>query len=136
MDISEIWNHLGYLAPPIVALILFVLSRRIPHKWVRIPARVGSIMLFLIAGFVLFIDGCELITATARRPGIISPDGKHVALTYWVLVGAVGFDHVHISVRSRYNPAATEVFTGLANNTPNDPEVRWLDDHRLLISYW
>jgi hypothetical protein len=89
----------------------------------------------LIAGFALFLDGCELATSTARRPGIISPDGKHVAVVRWFLPGAMGSNYIHVSIRSRFSPIATEVESD-GGDPSDDPDVRWLDNHRLLISYW
>jgi hypothetical protein len=135
MDISEIWNNLVFLAAPAVALVLIILAHRIPRKLVRIPAYAGSILLFLIAGFVLFLDGCELTTSTARRPGLISPDGKHVVVVRWFLPGAMGGNYAHVSIRSRFSPVATEVESG-EGDPPNTPDVRWLDNRRILISYW
>jgi hypothetical protein len=141
MDISEVWNNLGYLAAPLLAILLFCLARRIPRKWLRVSTCAGAIVLFLISGIALLAAGYELMYGTVRHPMIVSPDGKHVAVAYW---GGVLFDEnyvaeVHVSVRSRFSPIATEVFKGqvitrLLSDLPNDPEVRWLDGHRLLIS--
>jgi hypothetical protein len=73
--------------------------------------------------------------STVRRSGIISPNGRYVAVTRWFLPGAVGSNYVHVSVRSRFSPIATEVDSGPAD-PPDEPQVRWLDDHHLLITYW
>jgi hypothetical protein len=56
-------------------------------------------------------------------------------VVYWIMAGAIGFDHVHVVVRIRYSPFTTEVFTGLAQAPPNDPTVSWKDDGHLFISY-
>lgn len=68
-------------------------------------------------------------------PAIPSPDGKRVAVVFWIMVGAVGFDHAHVVVRSWYSPFTTEAFTGLAQDPPPDPTVSWRDNGHLLISY-
>jgi hypothetical protein len=141
MDISEIWNNLGYIAAPLAALLLFRLARRMPRKWLRISARTGAMALFLIAGLALLIDGYWLLGRTVRRPAIVSPDGRHIAVARWtgVLFDENYVAEAHVSIRSRFSPIAKEVFTDqviarLLSDLPNDPEVRWLDWHRLLIS--
>ena len=141
MDISEIWNNLGYLAAPIIAFVLFRLARRIPRKRLRISASTMTIRFFLIAGLALVGEGISLFYWTIRRPVIVSPDRKHVAVVCWtgVLFDETYTAAAHISVRSRFSPIATEVFSeGVGARTLpdllNDPAVRWLDDHRLLIS--
>jgi hypothetical protein len=141
VDISEIWNNLGYLAAPILAILLFLFARRMPRKWLRISARSGAIVLFLISGLALLADGLDLFSRTVRRPAIVSPDGKHVAVANWT---GVVFDenyaaYAHISVRRRFSPLATEVYTGEVvtrrySDISNDPQLYWLDGHRLLIS--
>lgn len=140
MDISEILDNLGYLAAPLVVFFLFRLVKRIPQKWLRISAHIISVLVFIICGVALILDLLFLVT-TERRPAIVSPDGKHFAVIYWT---NVIFDHnyvavAHISIRSRCNPIATEVFADgvVARSLPdllNDPEVRWLDGRHLLIS--
>jgi hypothetical protein len=141
MDISEIWDNLGYLVAPIVAFLLFRLARRIPRNWLRISARAVAIVFFLIAGVALICEGYWLFCLTERRPAIFSPDGRHVAVTRWtvVLFDVNYLAEAHISIRSRFNPFAKEVFadqvvTRLLSDLLKDPDVRWLDDHRLLIS--
>jgi hypothetical protein len=141
MDISEIWDNLGYLAAPLVAFFLFHFARRIPREWLRIPVRFVCVLLIMIAVLALAAEGCWVLCWTTRRPAIVSPDGRHVALACWT---GVIFDvnyvaAAHVSVRSRFSPIATEVFADqvVARSLPdllNDPEVRWLDDHRLLVS--
>ena len=135
MDVSEIWDNLVYLVIPVVALLLFLWSRRIRRRWLRILARTFSFLVFLLGGVALLLDGYSLASCTGRKPGVMSQNGRHVAVIYWVLTGATGSDHVHVSVRSRFSPVSTEVFNGSAQY-PDQPKVRWLDDHRLLISYW
>jgi len=68
-------------------------------------------------------------------PAISSPDGKHIAVVYWIMAGAAGFDHVHVVVRPRYSPFTKEVFAGLAQDPPNDPTVSRKDNNHILVSY-
>jgi hypothetical protein len=140
MDISEIWNNLGYLAAPLIVFVFFRFAKRVPRKWLRISARIGCVLLFIICGLGLIGDAFDL-AMTVRRPVIVSPDGKHVAVACWkwVIFDVNYVAEAHVSVRSRFNPIATEVFADgvVARSLPelhNEPEVRWLDDHRLLIS--
>lgn len=140
MDISEIWDNLGYLAAPLAALLIFLLARRIPRKWLRIFVRTTAIVLLLISGLTLVVALLDF-ARSVRIAAIVSPDGKHVAVARWT--GGL-FDEnysaeAHVSVRSRFSPIATEVFSNgvVARSLPdllNDPEVHWLDRNRLLIS--
>jgi hypothetical protein len=102
IDISEVWNNLGFLLALVVALFLLFMALRVPKKWIRIPAIGFGALFVVIAGLALLLDGYFLLASTARRPGLVSPDGKHVAVVRWDLVGAVGLDHVHVSIRSRF----------------------------------
>ena len=135
-DISEVWNSCGYLVAPAIASVLLCASLKIHRRWLRIASSGISVLLLLVSGIVLFMGAYFDISDTMRIPNLISPDGKHVAVVTWTLVGAVGFDHVHVKVRHRYSPFAKEVETGLAQQPPEDPVVRWIDSKSLLISYW
>lgn len=77
----------------------------------------------------------ELLHANSRIPSIPSPDGKHIVVVRWFMPGALGDDYVHISLRKKWSPIATEVESG-GGEPPNDPTVRWIDSQRLVISYW
>jgi hypothetical protein len=134
IDISEIWDNFALIAGLLVAVALVIVSLRVGKRWLRNTALVLSSFLFLVFGGLLYLVGCEMVDSNARIPGIFSPDRRHIAVVRWWLPGAVGSDMVHVSIRRVYSPIAVEVETGAAE--PPDPKVEWLDDHRLLITYW
>ena len=134
IDISEIWNSFGWIASPLISLALIVVSFRVRRRWLRNTTLVLTSFLFIIAGGLAYIVGCDMVVSNARIPGVVSPDRKHIAVVRWWLPGALGDDTIHVSIRHAYSPIAVEVETGAA--TPPDPKVEWLDDHRLLITYW
>jgi hypothetical protein len=139
MDLSEqlriLWQVSGYVLFFAICGFCFYLSHRTQRPWLRVVVAGVGIVLVGIGGLALWFDLVFVSSTRMRGPAISSPDGKHVAVVYWVMVGAVGFDHVHVVVRSRLNPFTTEVFTGLAQDPPNDPTVSWTDNGHLLISY-
>jgi hypothetical protein len=139
MDLSGQWRVLaqvsGYVPLFAICGFCFYLTYRLQRRWLRIVvAAVGSLLVGMGA-FALGFDFTFVSSFRMRGPSIPSPDGRHVAVVYWITPGALGFDHVHVEVRSRYSPFTTEVFTGLAQAPPNDPIVRWRDPSHLLISY-
>ena len=78
---------------------------------------------------------------TARRPSVVSPDGRHIAVALWT--GVIWDENctanAHIFVRYRHSPIANEVYTHevvqrLCSDITKVPGFRWLDDHRLLVS--
>jgi hypothetical protein len=140
MDISElldvILQALCYLAGFGLLLAALYFAYRSHRSWLRIVLSVCCIFRIAIIGLALWFDFYLLAGSTMRHAPIYSPDRKHVVLVSWTLSGAIGFDHVHVRLRSRYSPFAKEVFTGMAQSPPDDPEVVWTDDHHILISYW
>jgi hypothetical protein len=139
MDLSEQWRIcleiLGYVLFFAICGFVFFLTRRVRRWWLRIVVTAAGILLLGIGGLSLWFDIVFVSGSRMRGPAMSSPDRKHVAVVYWVMAGAVGFDHVHVVVRSRPSPFTTEVFTGLAQDPPNDPTVSWTDNDHLLISY-
>ena len=140
MDISEVLEatvkalyYFAALALVIAGLYFGFRSRRL---WIRIVLFLCSTLLVVVTALALWFDFYLMAGSTMHRPAIYSPDGKIVAVISWTLSGAVGFDHVHVRLRSRCSPVAKEVFTGLAQNPPDEPEVLWIDNQHLLISYW
>jgi hypothetical protein len=134
IDISEIWDNFEYIVALVISLALIVASFRIRKRWLRNTALVLTSFLFLSASGLSYLVGCDMAVSNDRIPGIVSPDRKHIAVVRWWLPGALGNDMVHVSIRRAYSPFAVEVEKGAAE--PPDPKVEWLDDHRLLITYW
>lgn len=139
MDLSEQWRILWHVSSYVlffaVCVSCFYLTNRIRRGSFRILVAAMGAILLGIGVFSLWFDLAFVRGTRMRGPAIPSPDGKHIALVYWIMVGAVGFDHVHVVVRSRYSPFTEEVFTGLAQAPPNDPTVSWKDSKHLLVSY-
>ncbi len=101
MDISEIWDNLGYLAAPLAALLIFLLARRIPRKWLRIFVRTTAIVLLLISGLTLVVALLDF-ARSVRIAAIVSPDGKHVAVARWTgacLMKTTQLRHMYLFVR-------------------------------------
>jgi hypothetical protein len=141
MDISEIWDNLGFIITPILASLIYIFARRIPRRSLRIFASACAAIIFLISGIALLAVGYYRLVLTVRCPAVVSPDGKHVAVTYWdgVIWDEEYVARAHVSIRSRYSPIAEEVFADqvvkhLLSDISKDPEVQWLDRHQLLIS--
>lgn len=139
MDLSEQWRLLCEIGGDVLFFAIcgfvFYLVHRVPRQWLRIVLAAVGILLIGIGGLAIWFDLEFVAGSRMRGPAIPSPDGKHVAVVYWIMAGAVGFDHVHVVVRSRHSPFTAEVYTGMAQNPPDDPTVSWQDNHRLLISY-
>jgi hypothetical protein len=140
MDLSEQWRLLsgigGYVLFVAICGFVFYRAYRVRRQWLRIALGAAGILLIGIGGLAIWFDLEFVAGSRMRGPAIPSPDGKHVAVMYWIMAGAVGFDHVHVLLRSHHSPFTTEVYTGLAYNPPDDPTVSWQDNRRLLISYW
>ena len=140
MDVSESWRivclTLGYVAVFAASGVGFYFAYRLGRRSKGFLLFASSSLVAIGSGLALwfditFVEGCRM-----RGPAILSPDQTHVAVVYWVMSGAIGFDHVHVSIRNKHSPFATEVFSGIAQSPPGDPKVLWKDDHHLLISYW
>jgi hypothetical protein len=139
MDLSEqwtiAWQVSGYVLFFAICGLSFYLASRVRRVWLRTAAAAIGVILLGIGGLALWFDFTFVRGSRMRGPAISSPDGKHVAVVYWIMAGAVGFDHVHVVVRSRYSPFTKEVFAGLAQDPPNDPAVSWRDASHILVSY-
>lgn len=139
MDLSELWRVFlqvgGYVLFFAICGLCFYLTYRLHRRWLRIVLAAVGILLVGIGSIALWFDLTFVNSFTMRGPAIPSPDGRYVAVVYWLTPGALGSDHVHVEVRSRYSPFTTEVFTGFAQDPPNDPNVSWIDRNHLLISY-
>lgn len=139
MDLSEQWRMLlnvsGYALFFGICGSCFYHAYRVQRRWIRVFSAAVGIVLVGICGLALWFDLTFVSGTRMRGPAIPSPDGRHVAVVYWIVSGAIGFDHVHVAIRSRYSPFPSEVFSGFAQDPPNDPTVSWKDDHYLLISY-
>jgi len=140
MDLSEEWRIAIKGLEYVVAFGMvgggFYLAYRLRRRWMRFLIFGSSTFVAVVVGLALWFDLSFVEGSRMRGPILLSPDGRHVAVVYWVMSGAVGTDQVHVSVRTRHDPFATEVFAGMAQSPPNDPDIRWTDDHHLLISYW
>ena len=139
MDLSEQWGLFreigGYVLFFTICGFVFYLVYRVRRQWLRIVLAAAGLLLIGIGGLAVWFDVVFVNGTRMRGPAVPSPDGRHVAVVYWIMAGAIGFDHVHVVVRSRQSPFTTEVFTGYAQNPPFDPTVSWQDNRRLLISY-
>lgn len=140
IDISELW------IPAVAWLIAcgmagaFLLGRRIRRRWLRIPVRATASAGMLTSLIALVLLMFTLYSCTGRVPAVYSPDGKHVAVVTYGLQGALGLDIADVSVRGRWSPHASSVYTGPGDwgvpfGRKNDPEVSWIDNNHLMIRY-
>jgi hypothetical protein len=140
MDLSEHWrlacHALSYIAVFALCGAGFYFVYRVQRRWKAVLLFLGSSFLLVSTGVALWFDMTFIETSRMRGPSILSPDGTHVAVVYWDLSGAVGFDHVNVLIRNKHSSFATAVFRDKAQTPPDDPKVSWTDDHHLLISYW
>jgi hypothetical protein len=140
MDVSESWRlaclSLEYALAFGLSGAGFYFALRLGRRWRKFLLFACSSLLLIGSGLALWFDITFVEGSRMRGPAVLSPDGSHVAVVYWVMSGAVGFDHVYVSIRSKHSPLTTEVFRGIAQVPPDDPKVIWKDAHHLLISYW
>ena len=134
MDISEVLgttvNALFFFAGLGCVFAGLYFAFRSRRLWLFIVLALCSIF-FVDATWV---DFSRMAVMTMRHAPIHSADRKHVAIISWTLSSDSRGYNVHVRLRSRYSPFATEVLTGTAQN-PSFPEVLWTDDKHLLVSY-
>jgi hypothetical protein len=142
MDIDQVWMILKLIVlPALMAATVFGLARKLRRRSMRIATRMGaSVAAVLSAGVLLFLLLGEVACTKYTRPSY-SPDGKHVATISYVLQGALGADYAIVLVRHSWYPFADHAYDGIGSwdfkhEKPGSPEVRWLDDSRLLIRYF
>ncbi len=139
MDLSELWGItcqvLGYVAVFAVAGSGFYFAFRSRARWKTALIFTCSSLLLIGTCLALSLDMTIFLPSKMRGPAIPSPDGSHVAVVYWDLSGAIGFDHVNVLIRRKYSPFTVEVFRGISESPPSDPTVLWTDSRHLLISY-
>jgi hypothetical protein len=141
MDISEALSVFKFFLPVAASWIVFRLAKRVRWRWLRLSIKAASSALFVAGAVVLILVLIASVGCSRHAPPIYSPDRRHVAVLTYALQGALGDDYANVAVRSRWNPWATNVYTGLGSwdfkkNTPRDPEVRSLDSAHLLIGYY
>ncbi len=140
IDITDLWRFLTFALLPFLPLLSLIFSGGIRLRWARISVKaIGSLL--LIPTGLFFLGMCVFESAGVRHaPPLYSPDGKHVALLWFALQGALGDDYGTVDLRRSWIPFAENVYSGLGNwgfdLRPASPEVRWLDNSRLLIRYW
>ena len=126
MDLSERWRLacqvLGYIAVLGLAVGGFYFVYKVKRGWRAVILFGATSLLLSGTGLALWFDVTFVRTSRMRGPVIPSPDGTHVAVVYWDLSGAVGVDHVNVLVRKEHSPFATEVFRGMAQAPPDEPQ--------------
>jgi hypothetical protein len=130
MDISELLPY-GIVIPALVSLFaVFVIAERVPKRWLRMSVRVvvgGGILLAVLVLMWLVIGDC----LTKRDPLLYSPDGKHIAIVTWDATK----EFATVEVRHRYSPFSKSVYSGPGLSGGIDPQVRWIENNRLLVRY-
>ena len=76
---------------------------------------------------------------TRRMPALLSPDGRHVALTAYTVNDGSSADLAEVSVRRAWVPYSYRVYTGPAHYQAGaalpEPEVVWTDATHLTIRF-
>lgn len=133
IDISDLWLFILFTIVPALPLLATRQARLIQRTWLRVVARGASGVLFGLAA-ISFVLLCIFQTAcTERLKPIYSPDGQHMALIRVSMQGAVGRDSASVTLRRSWRPLGVNVWVGIL--IAARPQVRWLDNSRLLIRY-
>jgi hypothetical protein len=139
MDCSE-WLPLavaGLVAG--LAALAWGRGRGIADTWLRRAVRIvaGGI----VVGALLYAASVAVIAIgyTRRLPAVVSPDGRHVALTAYTVNDGSGADVAEVSVRRAWVPYSYRVYTGPAHYqagavTP-EPQAVWTDATHLTVRF-
>jgi hypothetical protein len=139
MDASELSPIVGaFLAAALAGVVCWAV-RRVPAKGLRIGLMGMTGLLAMLAvcigGALLFFD----MNYTRHLRPLVSPDGRHVATTSYVVGTGAAADLAEVAIRSARSPYAHRVYSGPAQYEPNavtpEPEVRWIDDTHLEIRF-
>jgi hypothetical protein len=139
MDASELFPIIAALLAALLAGVVAWKMRRLPTKALRLSV-VGVTSLLALAALLV---ACALIffdvNFTRRMPPLAAPDGRHVAITSYLVNTGTGVDEAEVSIRAPWNPYAHRVYTGPAQYTPNaetpEPELHWQDGTHLEIRF-
>jgi hypothetical protein len=139
MDASELIPILGaFLAAALAVFVCWIL-RHVAAKGLRIGLMSATGLLALLAvgigGALLYFD----LNYTRHLPPLVSPDGRHIATTSYVVGTGAPADLAEVAIRSAWSPYAHRVYSGPAQFEPNaatpEPEVRWIDKDHLEIRF-
>jgi hypothetical protein len=140
MDISEFSPFMKPMLVPAVAWTVFLITRRVERRWLRLPIRTVASIAGVIGAAVVILLSLFQIACTKHVSPLKSSDGQYVAVLKFSFQGALGDDYANVNVRRWWSPFAENVYSGLGywdfkNDKPSEPEVRWLDRSHLLIRY-
>jgi hypothetical protein len=137
----ELWEP--WLTPVGAIIVLIVIVRfaffgsnkdRRPHFVIRTLSILVSVPVVVLAVLSLLMIGCE-----SHGPLIGSPDGRHVArVQVSAALGAVVQPVASVVVRRSWTPAWRNAYVGFGfpgSSETMEPQVKWLDDLHLLITY-
>ncbi|MBZ5681321.1 MAG: hypothetical protein LAO24_14570 [Acidobacteriia bacterium] len=96
---------------------------------IRAAGTVLVLPLTLALMFLLLMGAC-----TSRPRIIVSPDFQHVA-RYEYQVGFLSRDTTFVFVRKKWSIRSEQVYEYIGPSDWKDTDVRWLDNHRLMIRY-
>lgn len=139
MDVSE-------LVPLCVSLLIVLLAstawwrgRLIASKPARLTIRISSGIIAIAAALVLTAFAVVYVGYTHHLPPIISPDGRHVAMTEYTINGGTGAVMAEVSVRKSWVPYSYRVYFGPGQYEPQslspEPWVLWTDPTHLIIRF-
>jgi hypothetical protein len=109
-------------------LIRFVRSR---SKLSRIAGYCCSVAIFVVSGFLLFLNGCGLAKRYRSVP-CFSPDSGYMAQITELDFGPGSFN-TKVELRSRWQLFPRTVLA--SHNAPGDIDAKWLSNSELIIRY-
>lgn len=139
MDVSELLSIFAAALFGILLLAAVPRLRQLAHPFLRVISSVAAgcvgVAALLMASILLYF----LHTYTRHQPALLSPDGKHLALTSYTVGDGSGVDTAEVSVRHAWDPYAHRVYTGPVRYQPDarppEPELEWLDATHLRIRF-
>jgi len=139
MDVSE-------LVPLCVSLLVVILAstawwrgRRIASKPARLTIRILSALIAVAAALVLASFAIVYVGYTRHLPPVVSPDGRHVALTEYTINSGSSTSMAEVSLRKSWVPYSYRVYFGPGQYEPKsmspEPWVLWTDATHLTIRF-
>jgi hypothetical protein len=127
VDVSDWIVYMPAVLQLLLAIVALLHIRRL--RFARALLATAFAILLIVMAFtdVFFIR----FAPRERGQREWSPDGKHVALLRYELLGAFGDDREVLVIRHAWSPFGEESYLGPRENS--NPRMTWLDGHRLSI---
>ena len=127
VDVSDWMIYLPPLLLLLLAIVALLHVRRLRSVRALLATAFAILLVLMASANIFFIR----FAPRERGQREWSPDGKHVALLRYELLGAFGDDRDVLVIRHAWSPFGEESYLGPRENS--DPRILWLDGHRLSI---